>query len=173
MKVRGFLWSCARAAALLLPMALLGCQGIEVKSAYGPGIRFDGMGKTWDWAPEAKMGLRNELTLSPEHDALLKRLISEELARKGYVQQEKGQADLAVDYAVTRGSRGGLRESTFSPVRTEGSLVIDMLDPATGKHIWRGYAHTKLLDSSDPVARKERITLATRLILERFPDAGK
>lgn len=164
---------CATAGLLLLPLSLLGCAPMRIESAYGPGIRFDGMGETWTWAPEAKMGLRYEKVLSAEHDALVRQLIGEELGRKGYKQLTDAKPDIAVDYAVTERTRGGMRESSFAPVRSEGSLVIDVLDPATGKHIWRGYAEANLDPSLDPAVRKARLSQAVRLILKRFADAGK
>jgi hypothetical protein len=173
MKARRSLGCCGFAGMLLLPLALAGCSEMRVDSAYGPGIRFDGMGRTWVWASQTRMGLRHELALSSEHDALVRQVIADEMSRKGYARQEEGQTDLALEYAVTRQTVGGLRDATFAPVRTEGALVIDILDPGTGKHIWRGYAEAQLNDARDPAARKERLKLAARLILKRFPNAGK
>ena len=68
---------------------------------------------------------------------------------------------------------GGLREASWQPVYEEGTLVIDILDPATGKHIWRGYAQAKVDEARSPAEREKRVREAIGLILDRFPSRGQ
>lgn len=169
-------WVFRGSAALTLAAAMLaaGCEApIRVSSAYGPGIKFDGFGSTFGWWPGPPQAAGQTTTPPAEVDKLIHEIIAARLEAKGYQYAESGAPDLWVDYFVHRQTRGGLRESTWSPVRDEGSLVLDILDPRNGRHIWRGYAKTEVDDAAPPAARRQRFERVVRLILERFPDQGK
>ncbi len=163
-------------AVLTLAAVMLaaGCEApIRVSSAYGPGIKFSGFGSTFGWWPGPRQDAGKSTTPPEEVDRLIREIIAAGLERKGYEYVESGTPDLWIDYFVHRQTRGGLRESTWSPVREEGSLVIDILDPKNGRHIWRGYAKTELNDAAPPAQRQRRFERVVKLILERFPDRGK
>lgn len=166
-------WIVSLATLSLLPL-LAGCAGfgMDVSSAYGPAAKHEPLGTTFDWWPEVQPHERGGRARNPESDAFVRDTIVQQFERKGYTATT-GQPDFWVDYYVQRKSTGGLRHATWSPVEEEGALVIDILDPATNKHIWRGYARTKL-DESKPTSEVEKtVQTAVRLILDRFPDQGK
>jgi hypothetical protein len=163
-------------AVLTFAAAVLaaGCEApVRVSSAYGPGIKFDSFGSTFGWWPGPSQATGKTTTPPAEVDKLIHEIIAARLESKGYQYLESGTPDLWIDYFVHRQTRGGLRESTWSAVREEGSLVIDILDPTNGRHIWRGFAGTELDDAAPPAQRRQRFERVVRLILERFPDQGK
>jgi hypothetical protein len=166
-------WIVTLAPLGLLPV-LTGCAGfgMDVSSTYGPAAKHEPLGTTFNWWPQVQQNEKAGRARNPESDAFIRETIVHELARKGY-SATSDQPDFWVDYYVQRKSTGGLRHATWSPVEEEGALVIDILDPATNKHIWRGYARAKM-DESAPVSEMEKkVQIAVRLILDRFPDHGK
>jgi hypothetical protein len=55
-----------------------------------------------------------------------------------------------------------------SVLTTQGNLVVDLIDPATGKAIWRGIARETMGDPSlEKVLRQ--IDKPTRKMFKRFP----
>lgn len=51
----------------------------------------------------------------------------------------------------------------------EGSVIIDMIDPATKRLIWRGSARTVVNADSDDETRRQRLNDAIRRVLAEFP----
>ena len=131
---------------------------------------------------------------SPEVDPatadVIVRSVEDALAHKGYRPQtdapdflvkwyvivETKQRTTTMDSGPTfRDPRAMPTTSTPSiPVRVvrdyrEGTLVLDVVDPADRIVVWRGSARADLAASSDPETRHARVREAVQRILDRFP----
>lgn len=51
----------------------------------------------------------------------------------------------------------------------QGTLILDIADGRTGRHVWRGWAQAEIQASADPGERETRIRAAVRKILDEFP----
>jgi hypothetical protein len=56
---------------------------------------------------------------------------------------------------------------------TEGTLALDIVDPAKNELVWRGYARAEVSADMSPEKREARIHEAVTKILERFPPEAK
>src|SRR5438067_232020 len=93
--------------ALSSAAALVGCNAggpITVVSAYGPGIKFSGLGPSYAWAPEPAEGRIG----SPGLHELIHSYVEKRLAAKGFAKNSTGAADFLIDYRV------GRREKTYA-----------------------------------------------------------
>jgi hypothetical protein len=94
------------------------------------------------------------------------------------------KADLYVAYQVAvqqqkqwnawgmgRGLGGGMGQATSSTI-DNGTLVLDMYDPATKQLVWQGRA-TKTLDPSSNQEKNEKnLNKAMAKLLKKFPPAS-
>ena len=51
----------------------------------------------------------------------------------------------------------------------EGSLIIVILEPKTGRVLWNGSVLANLRSQATTAQRKQRLEKVVRLILEKFP----
>ncbi len=133
-------------------------------------------------------------------DALLEKRVREavtnELEAKGYAWKLAGTPSFWVAYdvslsgrldvtAVSRaygfdptwggfhpgtGGRGPLGKSQDVQEADQGTLILDVIDPAAKKLIWRGAAGTRVAPERDSERQKiERINEIVRELLARFP----
>ncbi len=154
-------------------LLVCGCQTpMQIRSAFGPGVNYARFGSTFAWWPEATRGGESRRVVNPTFDEFLRQTITDGLAARGYRLETADPPDLLIDYAIVRKSLGGLRHASWSSVQEEGSLIIDVLDGRTRKHVWRGYATAQLDESRPPAEQKQRVREAVRRILERFPREG-
>ncbi len=75
-----------------------------------------------------------------------------------------------------RGSYGGMSVGmSTTDVReyTEGTLIIDFVDPKADQLIWRGTGQSRLSESKTPEERTENINEAVAKILAQFPPKKK
>lgn len=158
---------------LLVALALTGgCIAMDVRTSYGPGVDYSRFGSTFAWWPEAERKGGGTRALNPTFDEFLRSTITSAFETRGYKLETEETPDFLIDYGVIRKNMGGLRHAQLSPTREDGSLVIDVLDGQTHKHVWRGYATAQLRESNPPAEQKLRVTEAVRRILERFPREG-
>jgi hypothetical protein len=117
-------------------------------------------------------------------DARVRASVDRALAAKGYTRVESGSPDFLVGYhAVLRakmdvatidrwyGYRGGGFANPHYDVRPydEGTLLIDVIDPASTKLLWRGTATGAVLEKADVDKREKRADQAVNDILAEFP----
>lgn len=159
---------------MLLPLALVtaSCNepaGLDVSSAYGSGMKLDGLGPTYAWAP-ASLGAGEQFRpQSPEVDAMLKRIIEEQLAKKGFSQSPSGTPDFLLRDGVFRETKTDSSVSPFGVPYEKGSLFVDALNPTDGKLIWRGVAQARLDESAAPLDRERLVTTAVGELFKKFP----
>ena len=124
-------------------------------------------------------------------DAQIVAAVDRELARRGFTQTDnKEAADVLVAYfaALTVGfSRTYLGEyygyvtgwgspippgfapTTSSTIYEQGAIVIDVVDRAANRAIWRGVARTRVHQDTKLATRIERINDAAERMFQKFP----
>ena len=172
-------------AALAIGFAA-SCASLQVRVDRDPESRFDALRTyRWDASPlDAGGG-------GPWIDnALLERRIvaavDRELATLGYERRESDPVDFLVDWhaalerqvdvvetyqthgAPTPGMR---RVETFE--YTRGTLLLDLVDPATRRQIWRGWATDAVDPDMEPERVEQRVNEAVQAILQNLPPATR
>jgi len=51
----------------------------------------------------------------------------------------------------------------------EGTLILEVVDAASGRLVWRGWAQAEVKSKADPGQREARIWEAVAKILDQFP----
>ncbi len=118
-------------------------------------------------------------------DAQIKTSVDSQLAAKGLTKTDGDTADLLVGYQVavdkekqwnaygTGGFRfGGMGSATSSTI-SNGSLVLDIYDPASKQLVWTGTA-TKTLDPSGNQEKNQKsLDKAMAKLLKNYPPPQK
>jgi len=170
----------------LLLLLLVAVNLLALKVTYDYDRAFDfSKAKTYQWI-ELKDSKVNSLT-----DAKIKQAINEELAKKGFTRVESNP-NLYVAYQVglqkeeqintmTTGGWGwspwygggmGTMTATTSTINI-GTLVIDVVNPADKKLVYRSQGTDTLNPSSDPDKNYKKIQKAVEKILKNFPPKPK
>jgi hypothetical protein len=117
--------------------------------------------------------------VKPAHtllDKRIRRATNRELSAKGLTLRESGPADLLIVYYVSIRNKldvypaygywrpWGRRVHVHS--YREGTLVLDLVDPALDQMVWRGWASGVV---GHPEESEERIGEAVAEILQRYP----
>ena len=156
---------------LLLSLLATGCaRKMEVYSAYGPGMQFSGIGSTYDWLPVKKEETGDPHADNPHVHKLVRETVETHLAASGFTKRASGTPDFWIDYGIAREEKGDLVGQT--DVYHEGSLILRVIHPETGKLIWHGSARAKIDKSLPPAKREQRINMAVERLVERFPAKG-
>ncbi len=111
-------------------------------------------------------------------DQEIRRAINDNLAAKGIVEMNAATADFKVAYHVVMQRHVAMNDAgfgygmgDFGPVDfttyTEGTLVVDFIDPHTNKVFWRGTA-TQLVNDPNRV-NTERLDKAVSKLISRYP----
>ena len=178
---------------VVLAVGLAGCSTISVSTDYDTSRDFAAL-KRFTWmAPQQK------LVVDPlvDNDLMGNRIrqsVITELKARGYVQAGEGEgADFFITYHVTAEDKisattfhgsygyypcwqgcGGLTPGFDADVIVQqykqGTFMLDVIDPASEKLMWRGIAE-KRLTSGTPGERDEAVRAIVSAILSRFPPA--
>lgn len=184
--------------ARLLPLAFIAliisaCSGIPVSQDFEQGFDFSSLRTfAWDANEDNQWGIAssNELV-----DRRIIAAIENTLTARQFSQVDSEQADFLVLYNVvveqrisssnvsggvsmgrsTRGRHGSIGISTGSQVRTyeQGTLLIDVIDVASDKLVWRGTSSQALPDLSDPQRLTDHINATVAAVLAQFPPGGR
>jgi hypothetical protein len=176
--------------ATLAVVLLAGCSGITVSQDYAPATSFDAL-NTFAWASPMQPTTGDPRIDNPLRDARTREAVARQLLAKGYIESSDGQPTFTVRYQYvlrrklesdggggrigfgvgTYGRGGGIAVGTGNSVREyeEASLVIDLLDPATGELLWRGTGNQRYREYKDPEKTSRDINLLVEKILEQFP----
>lgn len=181
------LWTSVRlgsiAAALTLP--LVGCSRVTVTTEHDPSASFSGL-QTYAWRPGPQQAVGDPRFDSTLINQRVRAAIDRVLASKGYRAAATGTTpDFLVGYhAVVRrktssqtinrwygyragGWRGG--PQTTAHDYDQGTLLIDIIDPATMQLLWRGTGTGAVEPQASPETREQRINDAVERILADFP----
>jgi hypothetical protein len=179
-----------RAVSRLLVVALLaalqGCTTLTVRTDFDPGADFSGL-RSFAWLePPEFPGVHpfqdNTLLRKRVREAVIRKLAS-----KGFEEVPQEQADLLVTYHVTidertryysypvgvdyaYGYRGHLigvgYPGGYSESFQEGTLIVDVIEPAGMQLRWRGWSSGGVPTRD---REKSRIELTVEKILDEFP----
>ena len=175
---------------LILSAIVLGCTGIAVKRDYDASVDFRRL-KTYAWQSPAQNETGGDLADNSLVETRVQNAVNAALSEKGFKKGSAGEADCLVTYHYTveklpaqdqvssgisvgmgsGGAFGGLGIGLGSAGREEEreTLTIDVLDPQSGKLMWRGFAQQPLERLSDPKKAAASINAFTRAILSKFP----
>lgn len=170
-------------------LAALACAGVQTTQDYDPTARFDTY-RTFDWFPGGRQLTGDVEADSPLIDQRVRAAVGRELITKGYQKVSDRTPDFYVNYQVSvkqklttsglnvgygvgsYGSWGGVGIGVGSnPVRQydEGTLVVDVIDGASRKLVWRGTGSQALDRHPTPESTTETIDRAAQKILAQFP----
>jgi len=154
-----------RRKAIVLGSALMASSvtlAQDVKTNYMPGTNFAKY-HTYKWVSIEGGAHPNQIV-----DAEIKQAIDSQLATKGLTKTDSDRADLFVGYQVAidqekqwngYGMGGGLRWGGMATATSEtisnGTLALDIYDPATKQLVWTGRA-TKTLDPSSNQEKNQK-----------------
>jgi hypothetical protein len=159
-------------ASVFLAGVLVGCESpINVDSYWGPGVMPSEIGTTFNWAPDTRQGAADE----PEYarlNQLITGSVESELTAKGYAKQTTATPDFWVRFGVGRARRAAQGTAIVDFV-DEGELAVEIVDPRSGRLMWRGLARAIVNDTDASGDRERRIKEAVQRILERFPSRGE
>lgn len=165
--------------ALLAPNAWA-AKSAEVRTATGVDLtQYD----TYAWAPHDFMEDNHPLRDGSTLDTKIKNTADGLLARKGYSKVDKdAQPDLLINYVghgedifesegVTKQVSPGVQwigDVNAHAMRSyrEGTLVFEIVDPASGEMVWSGWV-TELAPTVDKLRAKAE--KATKSIFKHFP----
>lgn len=172
---------------LLLALAVAGCSPIAVTSDRDPNADF-GRLHSYVWRPGPQQGTGDPRFDSALIDKRVRAAVDRVLASKGYrMAAPDAAADFLVGYhAVVRrrtsartinrwygyragGIYGGPGMQTIEYQYDEGTLLIDVIDPATTQLLWRGTGTRAVDAAASAEKREQRINEAVERILAEFP----
>ena len=172
------------AGALLAALAT-GCTPMTVRHDYDPDVDFSAF-TTYDWMPRLDSDKEAKSMLSgPFLEKRIKKAVVEAMAAKGF-ERTTQEPDFLIAYHVTYKrladvdvhgyGHGGYgygygHWGPYTEVRehTEGTLILDFVDPASKQLIWRGWSISTLNPHRSPKEEQDNINWATAEILKRFP----
>lgn len=166
-------------AALLLSLAAGGVAAIDVEHAAKEGVDFDAY-KTWGW--KDRPGEELALGGDPDLERRILEAAEKTLAANGLERAPAGAADLwltvtgfAEDELQIEGVRleitrhvawVGDHDSHSVRSHQRGTLVIELLDSASGQIVWSGWASGV---AKTPERLRKKAVQATTRILRHFP----
>jgi len=171
-------------AIALVWFALAGCSQLTVTTDHDRSANFTTL-HAYDWRPGPQQGVNDPRIDSSLIDARVRAAVDRVLTAKGYEKVAPGAtADFFVGYHAVV-----LRKTSVQTINTwygyryggwgwpqtyaydydEGTLLIDVIDPATMKLLWRG-SGTRIIDVHASAEKRERrINDAVERILAKFP----
>jgi hypothetical protein len=169
------------AAWLLLGAVLLGACGVPVSVESDPAQRRPAW-KTWSWLsrPPVAQGDVTYASIDERMHASFER----EMAARGFRRVEREKPDFLITYyaAVEKPIRSesiAYAAGGPSPLRAvfdatgayaQGTLIVDVLDPRTGKLVWRGVGGKVFLPEQDAEQRRARIDDAVDALVSEFSE---
>ena len=167
-------------------LALASCSPeIRVYSDQDPDYQVRNF-KTFDWGQKANIEQdRNPLHYNELNDKRIKSAIERELSSRGYTITDS-DPDLIIHYHIVIDDQSviatepygyfygpyWLRTQTNIYSYSEGTLIIDLMDPKTNNLVWRGWA-TAAIDTITQDQTEEMINRAVAKIFKRFPASAR
>lgn len=178
-----------RYTGLLLLMLLAGCSTVQVSQDFEPGIDYAGM-STFAWQHDTQPKTNDIRVDDPLLNQRIRTAIDTNLESR-YTRVDRSSADFLVAYELairqklksegtqsgimigggSRGAFGGFGIGSGRPVETfdQGMLFIDVLEPKTGRLLWRGKGTDIVPEHADPEAITRQINELVQKILAKFP----
>lgn len=183
----------------LASLLSLGCSTLRVSSDFDPEADFSSL-STYAWKSTAQPETGDPRLDNSLLDQRIRRSVDAELANRGFEKTESGQPTFLIGYHAAiegkldvqtindyygygagwgwnygMGPGAGWRGSPETHVRQydDGTLIIDVSDPATEKLIWRGSGQGELDENRTPEQRDAEVAETVGKILESFPPQKK
>lgn len=180
----------ARILVVLLGLHLiLGCASMQFGSDYDPQTDFGSL-RSYDWLPAAEHILKKY----PLLDSHIKKVVDAELSARGYEKNTNAQDFLIRYHATVEEKEEVVRvneyyhypthsgwQYTHHPSSwygqsyqqvhewTEGTLVLDIVEPTSESLMWRGTAEARLQDKRSREEKDKLVKKAVKGILDRLP----
>ena len=131
--------------------------------------------KTYHWVPIAGAQHPNQIT-----DGNITSIIDGIMAGKGFVKKDADPVDLFIGYGTTiqdqqmiTGYGGGFRFGGMGMAETQtiqnGTILVDIYNPAGKLLVWRATATESLDPSSDPDKNYNKLKSALTKLMKNFP----
>lgn len=164
--------------SIFVMLLFSGCASVRVKHDYDSTVNFETY-KTYSWlrqrvhetdAPAGKgnMGV-----------SVVREAVDRELAAKGYVKTDDPNPDFKLAFHTNATDKIDVNIYGYGPWRRpfygryanvdrykEGTLILDIVDAAEKRLIWRGWGTSNLSDRSRAA---EKISEVVAKMLEKFP----
>ena len=155
---------------MALPLlAAAGGPPVEYHVEYDRAVDFSRY-KTWSWGEGVTPAL------NPVNNRRIRDAIENGLAARG-LSRVDGHATLLVVYHASRTTQIDIDPVKYPPPTPtgthyfqKGSIVVDLLDPASGKVVWRAHASGVL--SYGPQEIADQVKAAVDDLMARFPPAA-
>ena len=154
--------------AILLLAAVAG-PPVEYRVEYDRAADFSRY-KTWSWGEGVTPAL------NPVNNRRIRDAIETGLAARG-LSRVDNQASLLVVYHASRTTQIDIDPVKYPPptptgtrVFQKGSIVVDLLDPTSGKVVWRGHASGVLRYGPQEIA--DQVKAAVDDLMARFPPSA-
>lgn len=151
---------------------ITGCSSTKIKSDFDPKADFSKY-KTYQWISGIKINPNDELSRHPRILKTIQASVDKVLKEKGFPQVESGNPDFlvavhAVVQQETQVEQVAGASSIYSPwwapyggyvsmsYYDEGTLVVDVIDPADKKIIWRGMGKQAIKNYRDSQAAQRQ-----------------
>jgi hypothetical protein len=143
--------------------------------------------KTYHWVDITGATYPNQL-----NDMMIRSAVDSTLKMKGLVRQDSGSVDLYVGYQLTTqeqkqlntyntgggawgygggwGGMGGMSTTTVQNL-TEGTLAVDLYDPAMKQLVWQSTGTKTLNPSSNAAKNQANTQKATNKMFKNYPPA--
>ena len=185
-------------AFLLLAIGLVGCaHQPDIKVNYDKDASFDSL-KTYSIDPIEESGTQNRAVDGKSIAQLITDSINSGLQQKGLVQAAPDLANFHVHcYSQIQFKRADVapsspsamaesrNEAAANPIPAgpsgsdtpmqyaEGTIIIDIINPQSGKSIWRAAGVGVMREGVDPTERAERLNQIIHKMLADFPPKAK
>jgi len=176
-----------RALPVLATLALVlgACNPVQVRTVVAPGADFSNRKSFHLMTPKPRADAR-----ASQNDPVLvnsityqrvRQAVQADLEQKGYSYTDQGQSMSVAIYASAKdkldvrtwnygyGWRRWPREQTEVYEYTQGTVIIDVIDPTSKELLWRGQGKAEVSD--DPNKYAEELDKTINKILEKFPNA--
>ncbi len=149
-----------------------GCSDIEVSSHYAPSEALTALPMNYEWAgvTQGQSEFWNQRT---ELREMVKAAIETRFNEKGYTRQSGSPPGFYVRLNATKEARTDSGVNPHGEVYEKIALIMDVINPATNRTLWRGAATARLDAATNPEQRRNRIHQAAHLLVDRFADNNK
>lgn len=183
-----------RWTATLIVLAAAGCSDIKVNTGTVPGAKVAQSG-TYGWLPEPPTIHAGPVIDRTALDRRVRTAVNAEMPHHGFTLATSGTPTYLIGYHAALNSTldsktldekygygatyawgyGADGRWGFGPDRqvqssySQGSLILDFVEPATKKLVWRGSAEGRVVLDASPEERQQRVDDAVKAILAQFP----
>ncbi len=177
--------------AVTVAVLAIGCSSIKVRTDHDELVSFRDF-RTYMWIAGVSGNRGNPAVDSPLTGRRIQNAVDGELIGRGYRRTDAGVPDFYITYSVTSLRRTDITSTGdpyshryFSGYRAyrnhgvgveaqtshwiESTIVLDVIDAATGEVVWRGWATADLDTNPSPDRVSYYVERAVAKILKEFP----